>query len=135
MLSLQRALKYNTGSNLLRRILLFHNHKKMPIESNWQQILLEYHSINVYYELIKNSTGPTGNGPMFYPRLVRYSSADPSVPTMLPPQARVPSTPSMLLSFKVKFVLYLSCEKNENKQKEVQFGSFLKTILSALHDH
>ena len=72
---------------------------------------------------------------MFYPRLVRYSSADPSVPTMLPPQARVPSTPSMLLSFKVKFVLYLSCEKNENKQKEVQFGSFLKTILSALHDH
>ena len=117
MLSLQRALKYNTGSNLLRRILLFHNHKKMPIESNWQQILLEYHSINVYFELIKISTGPTGNGPMFCPRLGHYSSVDPSAPTILPPQARVLSTPSMLLSFIAKFVLYLSCETNKKKQK------------------
>ena len=32
----------------------------------------------------------------------------------------------MLLSFIVKFVLYLSlyCEKNENKQKEAVFGPF-----------
>ena len=35
-----------------------------------------------------------------------------------PPRVRVPSTPSMLLSF-VVFMLYLSCKKNENKQKEV----------------
>ena len=33
----------------------------------------------------------------------------------------------MLVSFIVKFVLYLSlyCEKNENKQKEVGFDPFL----------
>ena len=32
---------------------------------------------------------------------------------------------SMLLSFIVKFVLYFSCEKNENKQKEVVgFGPY-----------
>ena len=130
MLSLQRALKYNTGSNLLRRILLFHNHKKMPIESNWQQILLEYHSINVYYELIKISTGPTVNGPMFCPRLGQYSSADPSAPTILPPQARVLSTPSMLLSFIAKFVLYLSCEKNENKQRGPVWLIFKNNFIS-----
>ena len=38
-------------------------------------------------------------------------------PTILPPWVWVPSTPSMLLSYMV-FVLYLSCEKNENKQKK-----------------
>ena len=31
----------------------------------------------------------------------------------------------MLLSF-IVFVLYLSCEKNENKQKEAGFGPFKK---------
>ena len=51
----------------------------------------------------------------------RHSSVDESVPTILPPRVRVPSTPSMLLSFGVKFVLYLSCEKNENKQKDAEF--------------
>ena len=30
----------------------------------------------------------------------------------------------MLLSFMVKFVLYWSCEKNQNKQKEAGFGPF-----------
>ena len=29
------------------------------------------------------------------------------------------------LSFKVKFMLYLSCEKNENKQNESGFGPIL----------
>ena len=48
-----------------------------------------------------------------------YSSA----PTILPPQVRVPSTPSMLFSF-IVFVLYLSFEKNENKHKEAGFGPF-----------
>ena len=28
----------------------------------------------------------------------------------------------------IEFVLYLSCEKNENKQKEAWFGSFKKTM-------
>ena len=28
----------------------------------------------------------------------------------------------------VEYVLYLSCEKNENKQKETGFGPFKKTI-------
>ena len=56
------------------------------------------------------------------------SSVDSSAPTILPPQVRVPSMPSMLLPFIVKFVLYLSCEKNENKQKEAGLGPFLKHI-------
>ena len=47
-----------------------------------------------------------------------------SVPTILPLQVRVPSTPSKLASIVVKFVLYLSCEKNEKKQKEAGFGPF-----------
>ena len=38
----------------------------------------------------------------------------------LPPQVRVLSSPSTLLSFIVNFVQYLSCEKNENKQKEAR---------------
>ena len=53
----------------------------------------------------------------------RHSSVDSSVPTILLPQVQVPSTPSMLFSFIVS-VLYLSCEKNENKQKEAGFGPF-----------
>ena len=32
----------------------------------------------------------------------------------------------MLLQFRVNFVLYLSFEKNENKQKEAEFGPFFK---------
>ena len=44
----------------------------------------------------------------------------------LRPQVRIPSSQSKLLPFKVKFVLYLSREKNENKQKEAGFGPFLK---------
>ena len=55
----------------------------------------------------------------------RHSSVDLSAPTILPPRVQIPSTPSMLLSF-IVFVLYLSCEKNENKQKEAEFGTFLK---------
>ena len=46
---------------------------------------------------------------------------DSSAPTILPQWVRVPSTPSTLLSF-IVFVLYLQCEKNENKQKEGEFG-------------
>ena len=33
-----------------------------------------------------------------------------------------PNIPSMLLTFIVKFVLYLPCEKNENKQKVAPLG-------------
>ena len=56
----------------------------------------------------------------------RHSSVDSSVPINLPPQVRVPSMSSMLSSFIIKIVLYWSCEKNENKQKEAGFGPFLK---------
>ena len=55
----------------------------------------------------------------------RRSSVDSSMPTILPRRVRIPSTPSMLLSFIVKFVLYLSCERNQNKQKEAGLGPFL----------
>ena len=43
----------------------------------------------------------------------------------------VQSTPSTLLSFIVEFVLYLSCEKNKNKQKEAGFGPFLTLTISS----
>ena len=57
----------------------------------------------------------------------RHSSVDSSVPTILLPWVQIPNKPSMLLFFIVKFVLYLSCEKNENKtKKESGFGRFLK---------
>ena len=51
------------------------------------------------------------------------AQVDSSVPTILPSQVRVPSTPSTLLSF-IEFVLYLSCEKNENKEKKGGIGPF-----------
>ena len=48
----------------------------------------------------------------------RHSSVVSSVPTILLPRVRVPSTPSTLLSLVVKFVLYLSIENNEYIQKK-----------------
>ena len=52
----------------------------------------------------------------------RHSSVDSSAPTILPARVQVLSTPSTLLSFVVKFVLYLSCENNGNIQKEAVFN-------------
>ena len=46
-----------------------------------------------------------------------HGTVDSSASTILPPRVRVPSTSAMLLSFIVKIELYLSWEKNENKQK------------------
>ena len=54
----------------------------------------------------------------------RHSSVNSSAPTILPPRVRVPSTPSMLLSFIVTFVLYLSCEKNEINKKRPGLAHF-----------
>ena len=48
---------------------------------------------------------------------------DSSAPTILMPPVRVTSTFSTLLSL-IVFALYLSFEKNENKQKEAGFGPF-----------
>ena len=62
----------------------------------------------------------------------RHSSVDSSAPTILPPWVWAPSTPSTLLSF-IVFVLYLSCEKNENKEKEVWFGPFKHKQILADH--
>ena len=39
---------------------------------------------------------------------------------------QVPSTPSMLLYLRDKFVLYLSCERNGSNQKEAWFCQFKK---------
>ena len=57
----------------------------------------------------------------------RLSKVDSSAPTILPPRVRVLSIPSMFLSF-IAFVLYLSCEKNENKQEKAGFGPFKKNL-------
>ena len=59
----------------------------------------------------------------------RHSSVDSSRPSILPPPFRLPSMPSMLLSFRnsqicVLFVLHY--EKNEHKHKEAGFGLFKK---------
>ena len=65
----------------------------------------------------------------------RHSSVDSFAPTILPPRVWVPSTPSMLLSFIVKFVLYLSCEKNKIKQKRGRvWPNFLKSETKSLDD-
>ena len=49
---------------------------------------------------------------------------DSSAPTILLPRVRVTSTPSMLLSFILKFVLYFSSEKDENIQKEAELKKY-----------
>ena len=48
-----------------------------------------------------------------------------SAPSIMPPRVRLPSTPSMLLSFKVKFVLVL-WKRTKINQKEAGFGPFFK---------
>ena len=45
-------------------------------------------------------------------------------PTFLLPQVWVPGTPLMLYHIQSNLRLYLSCEKNKNKQKEARFGPF-----------
>ena len=97
--------------------------------------LLRFHVFLICtYFINKNSSSPLGLILLFlfsfYNLKIgmvgcRHSSVDSSAPTILPPWARVPRTPYMLFSFLV-FVLYLSCEKNENKQKETGFGPCLK---------
>ena len=55
------------------------------------------------------------------------SSVDSSAPTILLPLVRVPSTSSaMLLSFTVKFVLYICHVKRTENQKEAGLGKFMK---------
>ena len=55
---------------------------------------------------------------------------DSSVPSILLPWVRVPSTPSTLFSTYIAQIVCLSfeleCEKNENKQKEAGNGPFKK---------
>ena len=88
---------------------------------NWQHVNMQFdiywartgYSVLLQYQIVSNVwTGP-------------HSSVHSSAPTILPPLVRVPSTPSLLLTFKV-FLLYLPCEKNKNKQKEAWFGPFFK---------
>ena len=59
----------------------------------------------------------------------RHSSVDLSAPSILPRWVRLPSMPSTLFSFMVKFFLYLSvqCEKRMKiNKKEAGFGPFKK---------
>ena len=55
-----------------------------------------------------------------------HSSVDLSVPSILLPQVRVPSTPFTFFSiYIVNLSFELECEENENKQKEaVGIGPF-----------
>ena len=65
-----------------------------------------------------------------------YSSVDLSAPSIMPPQVRVPSTPSTLFSIYIVQIVYLSfeleCEKNKNKQKEAGIVPFKKRKLTHL---
>ena len=61
----------------------------------------------------------------------RHSSVDLSPLSILPPQVWLPSTPSMLLSFKVKCVLYLSLQcgnRTKINEKEAGFGPFFNKV-------
>ena len=57
-------------------------------------------------------------------KVYHHSWMDSSAPTILLPRVRVTSTPSMLLSFILKFVLYFSSEKDENIQKEAELKKY-----------
>ena len=95
--------------------------------SIWSSLLLDFNANTLRswegatYTLNETLTG-TKKGLLLG---CRHSLVDSSAPTILLPWVRVPSTPSTLLSFLV-FVVYLPCENNENKQKDVGFGQFLK---------
>ena len=54
-----------------------------------------------------------------------HSSVVSSAPTILRPQVRIPSTPSMLYSICIEIVMR---KKNENKQKEAGIGPFFKKM-------
>ena len=57
----------------------------------------------------------------------RHSSVDSSAPTILLPWVWVPSTPSTLLSFIVKFVLYFfHVKRTKVRKKEAGFRPFFK---------
>ena len=49
------------------------------------------------------------------------------------PEVRIPSIPSMLFTL-LSIAQYLYCEKDENKQKEVGFGPYLKTNYFKIED-
>ena len=52
------------------------------------------------------------------------------MPSILPPWVRVvPSTPSMLLSI---YTWFVSCRKDENKQKEAEIGPFFNMDLKSI---
>ena len=54
-----------------------------------------------------------------------HSSVDSSAPTILGSSSK-----HAIYAFSfIVFVLYLSCEKDENKQKEAGFGPFKKTSI------
>ena len=59
----------------------------------------------------------------------RNDSLDASVPDILPPQVRVPSTPSMLLQFVVKLRYISNVNRTINRQKEAGFRPLLITEL------
>ena len=56
----------------------------------------------------------------------RHGSVDSSAPIIL---GSIPKHAiNAFIIYIVKFVLYLSCEKNGNKQKEAEFGPFFKIM-------
>ena len=62
----------------------------------------------------------------------RHSSVDLSAPSILLPWVRVPITPSTLLSI---YILIVSYEKDENKQKEAVIGQLFITNLNLKNDN
>ena len=65
-----------------------------------------------------------------------HSSGDSSVSSILLPWVQVPSTPTMLLSFIVQFMLCLFVfelwKERKNKQKEAAFRPFLNNLLHSM---
>ena len=96
---------------------------------------LKLYGNNLYHQF-QNSTFVFQRSKVFLAKEVRnniflgcrHNSVDSSAPSILPPQVRVPSTPSMLFSIYIVQTVYLSiefeCEKNKNKQKRPGLAHF-----------
>ena len=87
------------------------------IRKVWQKKLLFYQldakTILLGWKQVRNSSFLHWDANEFQ---IRHNSVESSAPTILQPWVRVPSIPSVLLSF-IVFVLYFSCEENKNKSK------------------
>ena len=88
------------------------------LDSNWRPLGLEATALPIELRPHRNNISQLES---------RHSSVDLSAPTILPPQFQVPSTPSMLFTFIVMFVLFLSRGKDKRNKKRPGLAHFKNT--------